>query len=539
MVRAFGDGALLVDCRDLPEAQGLARALEALVGAGTTPWVGIEEVVVGFATVTVVVDPAAADLPALAPALARLPAGETAGEETTRRLEIPVVFDGPDREEAAGLAGTSWEEVLGLLAGTDLTVAFLGFAPGFAYLTGLPAPLDRVPRRRSPRPSVPAGSLGLAGGFAGIYPRASPAGWQLLGRSPFPLFDPTRPPYASLRAGDRVRLVPTGTVPVGDPPAPRPLLRSAAARTVEVVEPGILTTVQDAGRLGVARLGVPRAGAADPLARRLGNRLVGNAEGAALLEVTARGPTLRFGAPAHVALLGAARLSLEGLPVPGGSVLPVEAGQLLTVGTLERGGRAWLALGGGVEVEELLGSRSSDLLSGLGPGPLRAGDRLGLGPAPRPHGRLLTPGGLAGEVPGEVLLRLMAGPDPVDPSTLAGLLGGEWAVSPRSDRIGVRLEGGPPLPPEGPAPSRGMVTGAVQLPPEGRPIILGPDHGTVGGYPVVATVVTADLGRLGRCRPGDRLRFELVDGAGADAARRGLEEKLAGLVQGWYPVRTD
>jgi allophanate hydrolase subunit 2 len=171
---------------------------------------------------------------------------------------------------------------------------------------------------------------------------------------------------------------------------PRPPLRSDTDRTLLVENAGLLSFVQDGGRPGVAGLGVPRAGAADPYGLRIANRLVGNAENAGAIESTARGPSLRFSAPAHVAVVGTAEVQIDGLIVPGDSIVPVGAGQTMTTGDERRGLRSYIAVGGGIDIPTVLGSRSSDVLCGLGSVLCVAGDVLGLGRPGRPAGRRQT-----------------------------------------------------------------------------------------------------------------------------------------------------
>jgi KipI family sensor histidine kinase inhibitor len=531
-VRAFGDGALVVDVDGVDEAHQVA------VVVGESGWPGIEDVIVGFRSVTVVADPTATDLAGLRDQVASL--GPVPGHRSTSRLvEIPVTVDGPDLDEVARRARLSPSRVVDLLTGSDLRVAFIGFAPGFAYLVGLPPDLASVPRRPTPRPAVPGGSLALAGGFAGIYPQTSPGGWQVVGRTGLRLFDGETAPYSVLRPGDRVRLREAGeagTAITAPPSGGRPPLRSDAPRNLVVENGGLLSLVQDGGRVGVAGLGVPRAGAADPYARRIANRLVGNEADAAAIETTARGPTLRFSAPAHVAVMGTAELTLDGRRVPSGSVVPVGAGQTLATGDERHGLRSYIAVSGGIDIPAVLGSRSSDVLCGLGPGALVRGDVLGLGPPGRPAGRLRA---AAPPGPAETI-RVLVGPDPFPAATVDRFLSTTWHTDPSSDRIGVRLSAGAPLDVPGPGiTSRGMVTGAVQLPPDGRPIVLLCDHATVGGYPVIATVVSADVGAIGQLRPGHPVRFAAVDLPEAARARARREQAVADAVIGWYPVRTD
>jgi KipI family sensor histidine kinase inhibitor len=547
-VHRLGDTAVVAGTTSVTDAHALAAGL---TGGGRRP--GVEDVVVGYRSVTVVADPTVADMGALAEDLARLRVGRAGvgggARSGGRVVEVPVAFDGPDLDEVGARSGLTPAEVVRLLAATPFTVAFLGFLPGFAYLEGLPPALAAVPRRSTPRAAVGAGSVALGGGFAGIYPQASPGGWQVVGRTGMALFDPDRPPFALLRPGDVVRLCVVddpGTVSGRRRPPLRPP-RGAPAVVVE--EPGLLSTVQDRGRVGVAGLGVPRAGAADPFRLRAANRLVGNDDGAAAIEVTATGPGLRFTGAAHVAVPGPVAASLDGWPVPPDTVVPVTAGQVLSVGTTGSDLRAYVAVAGGVDIPAVLGSRSSDVLTGLGPGPLRRGDAFGIGAPSRPRGslaRVAWEQGGRGGPPVARVLRVMVGPDQLGPDQWDRLVTRSWVVAAASDRVGVRLGTdseagtGPPLEPPAPGvASRAVVTGAVQVPPDGMPVALLCDHATVGGYPVVATVVSADVGVLGRCRPGDAVRFEPVDAPGAARARAAAEQALDRAVAGWYPVRTD
>jgi hypothetical protein len=263
---------------------------------------------------------------------------------------------------------------------------------------------------------VAAGSVAIGGGFAGIYPQASPGGWQILGRTGFALFDPDTAPFAALRPGDTVRFVPAPDdgVPAAPAARTRPLLVSGAARTMVVESPGMLTMVQDRGRIGVAALGVPRAGAADPYAFRAANRLVGNEEGAGAFEITALGPRLRFDAPAHVAVVGSADLHVDHHPVRSATIVPVDPGQEVSVGRTHDGLRCYLAVAGGLDVDLVLGSCSSDVLSGLGPGPLRQGDVIGIGNPGRPRGHMSNPAPRTTPK----ILRVLPGPDDLGPDDL-------------------------------------------------------------------------------------------------------------------------
>ncbi|WP_068925459.1 biotin-dependent carboxyltransferase family protein [Planobispora rosea] len=289
---------------------------------------------------------------------------------------------------------------------------------------------------------------------------------------------------------------------------------------IEVIAPGPYATVQDLGRPGYGHLGVPRSGAADAPSLRLANRLVGNPEGTAGIELTFGGCRLRFSAGTWVALAGA--------PCPVGLLLPerggdrrdpragmlapfwVPAGGQVRVGTPVTGLRTYLAVRGGVDVPPVLGSRSTDSLSGLGPAPLAPGLALAVGPA------LGLPPIVVDAAPPRPAesrpLRLIPGPrdDWFVPGALAALCAGPYEVSQDSNRVGARLRGAAlERARDGELPSEGMVAGALQVPPDGQPIVFLADHPPTGGYPVIAVLAPADLARAAQLRPGDTVRFRL------------------------------
>jgi biotin-dependent carboxylase-like uncharacterized protein len=274
---------------------------------------------------------------------------------------------------------------------------------------------------------------------------------------------------------------------------------------IEVMRPGPLTTVQDLGRPGYAHLGVPHSGAADRASLCLANRLTGNPEDAACLELTFGGAALRFDSGAWIAVTGAP------LPMrPGAMNAPfhVPAGSVVEFGTPAAGVRTYVAVRGGLDVPPVLGSRSADLLSGLGPAPLAAGDRLPVGSTSGVINVDVAPGLRLERDP---VLRITAGPRDEWFETLAPLVGEGYEVTAQSNRVGVRLDG-PPLTRrrEGELASEGMVTGALQVPPNGLPIIFLADHPTTGGYPVAAVLAAADVPRAAQLRPGQRVRFRLT-----------------------------
>lgn len=311
---------------------------------------------------------------------------------------------------------------------------------------------------------------------------------------------------------------------------------------IEVIKPGLLSSVQDLGRRARAQ-GVPAGGALDPSALRLANALVGNPAGAAALEVTLLGPRLHFEAPALVAVCGAPfGAKLDGRPFPLWRAVVVGAGQTLEVGSAAQGARAMLAVRGGLLADVVLDSASTELRAGFGGfqgRALQAGDRLGWHPAPpaRPPKASLSPDLWPMFAPVVPIRVLPTSEGEAMPEALAALLSTAFTLSPQADRMGLRLAESVPAPADPSRPSLPGAVGAVQLPPGGQPIILLPDGGSHGGYPQPLVTIRADLSRLAQLRPGDRLRFVPVTAGQARAAlwqqERGLRQAEAGLCW-WY-----
>ena len=281
---------------------------------------------------------------------------------------------------------------------------------------------------------------------------------------------------------------------------------------IVVRSPGLLTTVQDLGRVGLAHLGVPTAGAVDRWAFGLANRLVGNRPDAAALEITLAGPELGLEDGGWVALTGGrVEAELGERTMPMDVAVRAEPGQVLRVGSMSAGLRAYLAVRGGIGVAEVLGSRSTDTLAGIGPPPLEEGARLPVGDLVEgdPFQQLApTP-----RVDPEPLLRAVRGPrdDLFTNQALHTLIASAWTVSSDSDRTGIRLDG-PELERRRMVElaSEGMAEGSLQVPPDGHPILFLANHPTTGGYPVIAVVAGRDLPLAAQARPGTRLRFRFV-----------------------------
>ncbi len=555
-IRRLGDRAFLIGVADAAAGRSLATELTARL-RHEVPRDGVD-IVAGSATVMV-----HAAAPTLEISSVRATVDETCAAVAqhggrdiapgpARLVTIPCRFDGPDLDDVAALAGCDVADVPALLTARPFTVAFMGFSPGFAYLDGLPRPLDRVPRRARPRPRVPAGSVAIANGQAAVYPTASPGGWQMVGRTAFPLFDVDRPPFAVLAPGDRVQFTTADPDESVDPEpvrAPPWSLPAEARPVLEMVRPGLRAVVQDGGRRAVAGIGVPSAGPADPVSFHLANRLVGNDADAAAVEVTGGDAGVRCLRDCHVGVVGAApNVRIDGTTEDHGRLLPLRAGQQLHIGRIHGGCRTYLSVAGGILGPMWFGSAATDELTGLGPGPLRVGAVLHAGRWTPPLGDHLSAGSatvLDGAAP--VALRILPGPhaECFAPDALTQLAAATFEVQSASNRVGMRLRTAEGVPTAwcaatgGALDSQGVVTGAVQVPPDGDPVILLPDHATLGGYPVLGVVVAADHGRLGQCAPGTRVRFVPIDHASADAVWPVTTRELARAVVGTYPLAVD
>jgi biotin-dependent carboxylase-like uncharacterized protein len=285
-------------------------------------------------------------------------------------------------------------------------------------------------------------------------------------------------------------------------------------RALEVLESGLLTLVQDLGRVGCASIGVGRSGAADRAAFRLGARLLAQPYAAAALEVTFGGLSIRAHGEVQLALTGAPTpAAVDGRGVGYFGPFTLSDGEVLTLGSPQIGLRSYLSVRGGVDVSPVLGSRSTDTLSELGPAPVRTGDVLPVGPAPAtfPNVDLAPTPGLSA---GTLLLRALPGPRDDWLSDLDALVTTDWTVSSHSDRVGVRLTGEPlqrhASRLEQELPSEGVVRGSIQVPPSGEPVVFLADHPVTGGYPVVGVLLDHDIDGIAQAVPGQKVRISLV-----------------------------
>lgn len=516
-LHALGDSAWLFKAAgSSPENKlGLVLRLRRVLELHPIP--EIVDVVSSFDTIAVHFNPA--DGQKVLDHLTSLQLDEAGAQQPFqgRTVELPVAYEensASDLKALADAANLSAREAIDLHRNAEYTVAAIGFSPGFPYLQGLPAQLHQ-PRLSSPR-KVAAGSVAIASGQAGIYPFASQGGWHVIGRTDLKLFDPHRDPPALLQPGDKVRFVEVETLDEN--------VSLAEAETpgigIEVIEPGALSSIQDHGRWGCQHHGVSPGGAADPVLASIANRLVGNPDEAAVIECTMTGPVLRFGADALVAWVGWADVS-------SGKPHKINAGDIIDLRSRMSHLRGYVAIAGGIDAPKVLGSRATDLRAVFGGHrgrTLRAGDILPIGKAstspvsenwhvawPHPQGRLIE-------------LRYLRGVQADWFTAEAHRLfsGSFYEINPCSDRTGTRLQG-PKLSLEEPREmiSQPVVFGSIQVPPDGQPIILMSERQTIGGYPQIGHVISADIPKLARAWPGTRVRFRETD---LDEARHAWDE---------------
>jgi KipI family sensor histidine kinase inhibitor len=520
-VRPVGDAAVTVELGDAidPRLNAAVRALDRRLAESPLP--GLIETVPTHRSLLVCFDPGRGSFAAMVEALLERATLDGPPLVAGPLRTIPTVYggeDGPDLAEVAQACGLGEDDVVRLHTSQELTALMLGFLPGFAYLGLLPEALA-LPRRATPRPRVPGGSVAIAGRQTGVYPSASPGGWHLIGRTSARMFDAFADPPTLVQPGDRVRFARVHELPHHDRTT-RPA-GAGANPSVEVIAPGLLTTVQGGPRREHRRLGVSAAGPLDAPAQAAANRAVGNADTDAALEVTLVGPTMRFLRSTRVGIAGAdlgavlERSDLGDWKVPLGQAFLARPGNVLRFRGRRSGCRAYVGFAGGIDAPVVLGSRSTDLTGGFGGHAGRAllvGDVLSVGRSD--GGRTSDPATRLDKHDGISTIRVVLGPqqDHFAREVLQSFLEETYSVTAASDRVGCRLNGRA-LAALGPSEivSDGMVPGCIQIPPDGQPIVMLADGPTTGGYPKIATVVTADLGRLAQLVPGEgRVRFEAV-----------------------------
>jgi KipI family sensor histidine kinase inhibitor len=512
------DQSMLVELQDLEHTLDLLAALQAELPAG------VQELVPAARTILVSFDrwqTSAADLQRHMAALRLGRQARSAGQ----RVEIAVHYDGEDLADVAQILGIDVPELIRRHSGSDYSVAFCGFAPGFAYLTGGDPSLN-VPRRSTPRTKVPAGSVAIAGTFSAVYPNDTPGGWQLLGRTEVPMWDLLRNPPALLQPGMLVRFVDastaTGQALLQQQSAAQAQAPAAAEHTgagMRVRATGLQTLVQDAGRAGQAGQGVSAAGALDQGAMRRANRLVGNDARQSVLESVAAGLQLQSLGATVVAVTGATgpltvrSASGAAWQAERNAAIALNDGDVIQLGEPDSGVRSYVAVRGGWLVEPVLGSTSTDTLARIGPAALTTGQTLAVGDA-RDAAAVEAPDHTPPALPkaGEtVVLDVVMGPrtDWFTPEAVALFAAQRWQVTPQSNRVGLRLAGEEALvrSQTQELPSEGTALGAIQVPASGQPVLFLADHPLTGGYPVIACIASYHLDLAAQVPVGGWLQF--------------------------------
>lgn len=503
---------------------------------------GIVEWVPAFCSVSVYFDPLAITRNSICRKLKRIIKRTAVVDTTVSEPEtgsevlhtVPVCYEddlAPDMATVCSHSGLSREQVIALHSSKEYLVYMLGFLPGFVYLGGMDGRLT-TPRLNTPRLKIAAGSVGIAGSQTGIYPLDSPGGWQLIGRTPIKPYDPLRTPPVLFKAGDHIRFEPITRQDfdrlsgIFDRKQPEERILSPEGASVSVITAGALTTVQDGGRFRFQKDGFTPSGVMDRISYRLANAITGNKPEAAVLETTMLGPKLRFFEDTYFAVTGADQQpTLNGQRIPLYTQVYAHAGSILSLGFTVTGLRSYIAFSGGINVPVVLGSRSTSMRYGLGGFKGRAlvtGDVLPLctaaginhtKPLPVPEELLTVPPGSVSDDRGPVTLRIIAGPqDSFFPAAaVRQFIKNDYIVSGESDRMGLRLAGAKLKSRNGTdIISDGITYGSVQISSSGQPIIMAADHQTCGGYAKIATVITADMPRLGQLKPGTGIRFKFV-----------------------------
>lgn len=510
---------ILVELADLGEALALFDALE------NDPVEGITEIIPAARTLLVSFDPYTISNDALVAAVTALAGGERKAASGAL-VEIPVRYDGEDLAEVTGILGMSVEDVIRLHGESDYVAAFTGFAPGFAYLSG-GDPRLTVPRRKSPRTRVPAGAVGLAGEFSGIYPKTSPGGWQLIGTTPLAMFDIDRTPASLLQPGSRIKFRDIAkdaayeikpSTKATETPKTANLEDTASA--IEIISVGLPVVFQDLGRAGQASQGISVSGAADRTGFKAANRLVGNPANAPALEIALGGLSFYMRGQGVMAVTGATTpISITGtngtkISAVHHSAIALDDGDVVLLGAPAAGMRSYLALRGGFDIAPALGSVATDTLAQIGPAALVAGDVVAILPASA--NTMVSSEEPAFAMPRAdetVVLDVVMGPrtDWFTDAAVESFLSQEWSVTPQSSRVGIRLSGDAlERANHGELPSEATVRGALQVPASGQPVLFLADHPLTGGYPVIANVAGHHLDLAGQIPVGAKIRFNAV-----------------------------
>jgi len=535
-----GDTALLVDFRAYPEPLSQIHQLSELLSSLSPAW--LLDLIPGIDSLLIVLkfssynyrdtrSLAKIEIEALLKQLLSETRRETKSEVIHR---IRVCYDpelAPDLLASAEKCKLTVRELINRHKNCEIKVDILGFMPGFSYCSGLDPSL-KLPRLESPRTAVPGGSVAIAGLQTAIYPQPTPGGWNIIGRSPDVLFDPSKSRPSLLMAGERVEFIEIDLPEFRKIEAQNLTKRAQnmpkskiSSHAVEVISPGLQTTIQGLPRHGFAHLALSAGGPMDLESAQLANALLGNHDDAAGLEIAGAGTKLLFHEDIWVAWVGARCISqVNGTAIPGNRPVFLRKGETLSFGTILQGYRIFLALSGGIDSEFILGGRGSHLSAGIGGKALQKGDILYLPRAQDssqiaclkklreaqmsfPKWSIASPA-----LPGERVEFIKVLPsihlDILSSAEQDALWKTVWTISSQSNRMGMRLKSDFKISSSLTGiSSQGIWFGTVQLPPSGQPILMMAEHQTTGGYPRLMEMVSSERSKLAQLRPGDKIQF--------------------------------
>lgn len=524
----FGDNGLLIEFGDVISLEVNRRVIalsEAIIGAKIQ---GVEELVPTYRSLLARYNASKISYEQLVFRIKDIEKTmeERSIEKVGRKIIIPVVYGreyGPDLTDVARFHGLTEEQVVEIHSGREYRVYMVGFVAGFPYL-GEVADEIATPRLETPRLKVPAGSVGIAEKQTGIYPCEAPGGWRIIGRTPLRLFNPLQQPPVVLQLGDIVKFKPISEKEFRitentsqKQPADRFPKNKKGIKVFQVLKPGFFTTVQDLGRYGYLRYGVPISGAMDTFSLVAANLLVANNPNDACLEITLIGPELQALTKTQIAITGgAASPKINGQHVPMWQTLEVQEGAVVSFGKVESGCRAYLSIRGGVDTPPVLGSRSTCVRGGFGGingRQLKTEDIIGGFDVSLLKVGYSMPEELVPQFTGQFKARVILGPQ-ADMFTERGIttfLSSQYKVTLEADRMGYRLEG-PIIEHKAKADiiSDALLPGAVQIPKNGKPIMIMRDAQTAGGYPKIAVIITPDVSTLGQAKTNDVIEFSKI-----------------------------
>ena len=462
------------------------------------------------------------------------------GVDSGKTITIPVCYEdkefAPDLERVCANARLSEEEAVKIHSSTDYLIYMMGFLPGFPYLGGMDERLE-TPRLETPRTKIPAGSVAIGGKQTGLYPSESPGGWNIIGRTPLKVFDLERDPIFLYKAGDKIRFEPISKEDFERFDEKKWLeemgLGAAAAKSalkekyecgggIEILEAGLMTTIQDGGVVGFQKYGISQSGAMDKASFDLANALCVNGENAACLETTLLGPKIRFASDCAFAICGAAfeGAALDGVHIEMNKRIFAKAGSVLECGRASKGLRSYIAFGGGVLARKIFGSASTNVKSkigGYGGRPLAAGDALALGYIREISGRTWNDAALIGSVmtagvceePLVLECVKTSQSDFFGTECIEKFSAAVYTVCAQSDRMGIRFEGPSLDCGKTDIISDAIPFGAVQITSAGLPLVMAADRQTTGGYAKIACVKKASMYKLAQALPGTKVKFKI------------------------------